>query len=57
MIDIKPGDRIQTHPATDAWMRGLRYGTVTKVTKRFVHCDMDRMENIVRFNHEDVMPV
>lgn len=26
------GDRVQLHPATDAWMQGDRYGTVDKVT-------------------------
>jgi len=26
-----PGDRVELHPATDAWMRGDRYGTVESV--------------------------
>jgi hypothetical protein len=25
---IRHGDRIELHPATDLWMRGVRYGTV-----------------------------
>lgn len=28
---LKPGDRVQLHPATDHWMRGDRYGTVSRI--------------------------
>ena len=28
---IRWGQRVALHPATDAWMRGVRYGTVIKV--------------------------
>lgn len=28
---MKVGDRVQLHPATDAWMRGDRYGLITQV--------------------------
>lgn len=28
--EFKPGERVELHPATDMWMRGARYGTVTK---------------------------
>lgn len=30
---IRKGDRVQLHPATDLWMSGARYGTVTRVAK------------------------
>ena len=30
-IMVSKGTRIEMHPATDQWMRGDRYGTVTKV--------------------------
>lgn len=39
--DFKVGDRIELHPATDNWMRGLRYGTVTRVGNRYVTLVMD----------------
>ena len=29
--EFSVGDRVQTHPATDNWMRGLRYGKVERV--------------------------
>jgi hypothetical protein len=28
---VKEGTRVQLHPATIAWLRGDRYGTVTRV--------------------------
>jgi ribosomal protein L21E len=31
--DFAVGDRIQMHPATDAWMRGDRYGEVVKLLR------------------------
>lgn len=31
---LKIGDRVKLHPATDAWMRGDRYGTVLRVSQR-----------------------
>lgn len=27
------GGRVELHPATDAWMRGMRYGTIEGVAK------------------------
>jgi len=39
---MKPGDRVQLHPATDAWMRGDRFGTVIKVSKSSVVVLMDK---------------
>lgn len=43
------GDRVQLHPATDLWMRGARYGTVTKVTKTHVHVKVDKLGTVKRF--------
>ncbi len=28
---MKPGDRVQLHPATDRWMMGDRYGEVLRI--------------------------
>ena len=28
---FRAGDRIELHPACDLWMRGARFGTVTRV--------------------------
>jgi hypothetical protein len=35
--DFSVGDRVELHPATDAWMRGDRYATVTKTGRKYVH--------------------
>jgi len=29
--NVKVGDRVQLHPATDLWMRGARYATILAV--------------------------
>jgi len=42
LTQFRVGDRVQLHPATDAWMRGDRYGTVTKITRISLHVLMDR---------------
>lgn len=46
--------RVQTHPATDAWMSGDRYGTVTKVGRKFIHVKMDRSWRTLRFHPDSL---
>ena len=36
-----PGDRVKIHPASDWFMRGVRFATVTKIGRRLVHLDSD----------------
>lgn len=38
---FKVGDRVQLHPATDLWMRGARFGTVTKTGRSLVTVELD----------------
>lgn len=40
--DFVVGQRVELHPATDAWMFGDRYGEVVKVGRKLVHVKMDR---------------
>ena len=42
------GDRVELHPATDAWMRGDRFGQITKIGSKFYHVLMDRSRRILR---------
>ncbi len=35
-------ERVELHPATDAWMQGDRFGEVVKVGREYVHVRMDR---------------
>lgn len=46
--------RVQAHPATDAWMSGDRYGTVSKVGRELVHVRMDRSGRTRKFRPDDV---
>lgn len=40
--DFNVNERVQTHPATDLWMSGDRYGTVVKIGRKYVHVKLDR---------------
>ena len=35
------GDRVRIHPATDWYMRGLRFATVRKIGRKYVHLESD----------------
>jgi hypothetical protein len=30
---LRPGDRVQIHPANDWWMKGARYGKVIRLSR------------------------
>lgn len=51
------GQRVQVHPATDAWMRGDRYGKVTLVGRKYVHVLMDVSRRVHKFRPDLVMEV
>jgi hypothetical protein len=40
------GQRVEMHPATDFWMAGARYGTVTMVGRLKVHVTLDRLSGV-----------
>jgi hypothetical protein len=42
--DFRAGDRVELHPGCDLWMRGARFGTVTKVGRKFVTVKMDHWQ-------------
>lgn len=50
----RAGMRVQTHPATDAWMMGDRFGMVVKVGRTKVHVKMDRSGRTLRFSAENL---
>lgn len=41
LTQLRNGDRIQTHPATDAWMQGDRYGEIIDQTSTRVLVRLD----------------
>lgn len=57
MQQFQVGQRVQTHPATDVWMRGDRYGTVVRVGRKYVHVALDRSERTLRFLPENLQPI
>ena len=48
------GKRVELHPATDAWMRGDRYGEVVKVTPKYVHVKMDRSGRTLKVSPDNI---
>jgi hypothetical protein len=42
ITELRVGDRIEMHPASDAWMRGDRFGEVLKVGRKLVTVKLDR---------------
>lgn len=48
------GMRVESHPATDAWIFGDRYGEIVKVTRTRIHVRMDRSGKIRVFRPEHV---
>ena len=42
------GDRVELHPATDAWARGDRYGQIVRRGTKFYHVAMDRSQRVLR---------
>jgi hypothetical protein len=49
------GERVQTHPATDRWMRGDRWGTVTRVGRRLVHVKMDVSGHVAKLHPSNIL--
>ena len=48
--DYLVGKRVELSPATDAWMRGDRFGKVVKVTAQYVHVRMDKSGKTLKVN-------
>lgn len=49
ITDFAVGQRVESHPATDAWIFGDRYGEVVKVGRNLVHVKMDRSGRTLKF--------
>lgn len=56
---FRVGDRVQLHPATDAWMAGDCYGNVVRIGRINLHVRMDRsgkVRKVAPCNIFDVYP-
>lgn len=49
------GQRVQTHPATDRWMMGDRYGNVVKIGRKYVRVSLDRSGRSIDFPPSQLM--
>jgi hypothetical protein len=54
-LKFHAGDHIQLHPACDLWMRGLRYGTVVKVGRKYVTVKLHNWSRLVRVRPENLL--
>jgi hypothetical protein len=54
LSDFKIKDRVELHPATDAWMMGDRYGTVEKIGRFYLHVKMDRSGKVRKVSPENI---
>lgn len=52
-----PTHRVRTHPASDHWMRGERFGVVEKVGKTRVHVRMDASGRLHRLRPQDLIVI
>ncbi len=51
---IAIGDRVELHPATNAWMFGDQYGAVVKLGTSRVHVAMDRSGRTLKLAPESI---
>jgi len=57
-MSFKVGDRVQSHPGTNAWMSGDRYGDVVKVARTgTVSVKMDRSGRVKKFSPHNLILV
>ena len=50
------GNRVQVHPATDAWMRGNKYGSVLSIGRKYITVLMDRDKRRLKFTRDLLLP-
>ena len=48
--DFKVGQRVQSAPHTDRFMRGVRWGNVTKIGKKLITVKFDKFSSPVQTN-------
>jgi hypothetical protein len=53
--DLKVGQRVQLHPATDRWMRGDRWGVVYKLGRKYAELVMEVSGHHVKVSPEDIL--
>ena len=51
------GGRARLHPASDWFMRGVRYATIVKVGRKYVHLQIDGSTRVIRVAFRNVTEV
>jgi hypothetical protein len=51
------GQRVESHPGTDAWVFGDRYGKVVKIGRKYIHVYMGRSGRTLRFPPDRLLPI
>jgi hypothetical protein len=51
------GERVELHPATNAWMMGDRFGQVENIGRKYVHVRMDRSGRLRQVTPEFVLKI
>lgn len=54
LSDFTVNNRIELHPATDAWMRGDRYGTIVARGRKYLRVKMDRSLRVIKVSPASV---
>jgi hypothetical protein len=54
---MQVGQRVELHPATDAWMMGDRFGVVVKIGRKYVHVKLDRSGRTIPFLPKNVLEI
>jgi hypothetical protein len=54
-MGIKPGDTVRLHPATDWFMRGVKYATVLKVGRKWVHLEHAPTGTRLKVSHINIL--
>lgn len=55
LYGISLGDRVEIHPAMDAWMQGDRYGEVLKVGRKLFSVKMDHSGRTLRIAPHNIL--
>ena len=55
LTGITQGQRVEIHPAMDAWMQGDRYGVVTKVGRTLFSVKMDHSGRTLRIAPHNIL--
>lgn len=58
MASFRIGQRVQLHPCTDHWMRGDKYGTITRIVGHsWLTVQMDSGRMLRHFHYQNIVEI